>query len=241
MKTVLIVDGNARSRETLMRIVRNLGPGIALRCACDGKGAYLLAMENEIGLFVVDITSDSYRQEEVSGIRFAEKIRRIGQYKYTPLILLTAQESGKLYAYSSLHCFQYIVKPYEAETVSKVMLEALNVPTVKNSSQNIFFRKDGILYKKDFSDIIYIENFRTGRIVHAVNGDLELGYKACRDTLEELNCDKFLQCSRTVIVNRDYIDSIDPVNRSVRLLGRSERVEIGSAFKKKFLKDFFDG
>ncbi len=241
MKTVLIVDDNVQGGERLTQIARNLGPGIAALYAADADKAYLLAVENEIDLFVVDIILSLHRKDDISGIVFAEKIRDLGQYKYTPIIFLTSLESMKLYAYSNIHCFQYIVKPYKEEEVSKAMVEALGVPTLKNSSQNAFFRKDGVLYKKDFTDIVYIENFRTGRVIHSVNGNLELGYKTCRETLDELNSDRFLQCSRTVIVNRDYIDCIDTSKRSIKLRNHSEQVEIGVAFKKKFLRDFFNG
>ena len=87
------------------------------------------------------------------------------------------------------------------------------------------------------AEIIYIENTRRGRIVHGVKDDLELPYKPCKDILEELQSDKFVQCSRFTVINKDYIECIDEVNRYIKLFGRKELVEIGIVFKKRFMRD----
>ena len=131
-------------------------------------------------------------------------------------------------------------KPYDADRVSRIIREALNSPKRKVVNNNIFFRKEGILYKKKISEIVYIENSRNKRIIHSVNDDLELPYKPCKAILEELNSNKFVQCSRYAIVNKDYIDSIDTVNRFIKLKGRKEQVEIGVILKNKFLGEVLD-
>lgn len=237
MKTVLIIEDNARSMEMLMRIVRDIDEDINIKCASDIDKAYKLALENLIDVFLVDIILDPYNPGDVSGVRFADNIRELKKYTYTPIIFITSLEDPKLYAYSDLRCFQYIEKPYNVEKVSKIVREALNMPIMRESSQNVYFRKDGILYRKEVSEIIYIENTRRGRILHGTDGDLELPYKPCKDIMDELQSDKFVQCSRYAVINKDYIERIDEVNRFVKLKGRSEQVEIGIVFKKRFMKD----
>ena len=111
------------------------------------------------------------------------------------------------------------------------------MPIVKQSCQKVYFRKEGILFKREVAEIIYIENTRRGRIVHGVKDDLELPYKPCKDILEELQSDKFVQCSRFTVINKDYIECIDEVNRYIKLFGRKELVEIGIVFKKRFMRD----
>ena len=69
---------------------------------------------------------------------------------------------------------------------------------------------------------------------------MKLPYKPNRKILEELASDKFIQCSRYHIVNRDYIDRIDTVNRYIRLKGLKTQIEIGNSYKKSFLRDVVD-
>ena len=95
------------------------------------------------------------------------------------------------------------------EKVSSVISEALEFPAVHNEPQNIYCSK----------------------------GNLKLPYKPNYKILEELASDKFIQCSRYHIINYDYIDKIDTVNRYILLKGVKTPIEIGNSFKKKFLKD----
>lgn len=240
MKVVLIVEDNARSMEMLVQIVKNVDDNLLIKCAEDADSAYALAMEYDIDLFLVDIILKPKDSADVSGIRFADNIRLLKKYQHAPIVIITSLEDPKLYAYSDIHCFSYIEKPYDVEKVAQIIREALDVPKQKSDNSNIFFRNDGILYKKKLSEIVYIENYRDKRIVHSIKNDLELPYKPCKAILAELKSDKFIQCSRYAIVNKDYIESIDTVNRYIKLTGRKEHIEIGVILKKKFMEDLLD-
>ena len=237
MKTVLIVEDNVRSMEMLVKIIENLRTGVEIKTASSQEEAAILAMKFNIDLFMLDIILNASNPGDVSGMKFAEYIRTLQKYKYTPIIFITALEDPELHAYSDLHCYYYVEKPYDVEKVSSVISEALEFPAVHNEPQTVFFRKDGILYKKEISEILYIENSRAGQTVYCSNGNLKLPYKPNYKILEELASDKFIQCSRYHIINYDYIDKIDTVNRYILLKGVKTPIEIGNSFKKKFLKD----
>ena len=237
MKTVLIVEDNSKSREMLVKIIENVRNDVEIKTAASQEEASVLAMKNNIDLFILDIILNSLNPGDVSGMRFAEYIRTFQKYKYTPIIFTTALEDPELHAYSDLHCYYYVEKPYDVEKVSSVILEALDFPRNDKVSQSVFFRKDGVLYKKEISVIIYIENTRAGQTVYCTNGNLKLPYKPNKKILEELGSDKFVQCSRYNIVNTDYIDKIDTVNRYIQLKNVKELIEFGNTFKKKFLKN----
>lgn len=237
MKTILIVEDNARSMEMLVKIIEKLRTDVKIKTASSQEEAAILAMKYSIDLFMLDIILNASNPGDVSGMKFAEHIRTFQKYKYTPIIFITALEDPELHAYSELHCYYYVEKPYDVEKVSAVISEALEFPVSHNEPQNVFFRKDGILYKKEISEILYIENSRAGQTVYCTNGNLKLPYKPNRKILEELASDKFIQCSRYHIVNRDYIDKIDTVNRYIQLRRLKTQIEIGNSYKKKFLKD----
>lgn len=240
MKTILIVEDNPRSREMLVRIIENIRDDVIIKEAAGKEEAYALTVNNDIDLFMLDIILNSSNPADVSGIQFAEYIRDIPKYKYTPIIFITALEDPELHAYSELHCYYYVEKPYNADKVAAVIAEALEMPKANEEPHTIFFRKEGVLYKKEVSDIIYIENTRTGQTVHCVNGDLQLSYKPIKKILEELASHKFIQCSRYHIVNVDHIDKIDTVNRYIKLKGIKEPIDIGNTYKKLFLAEVVD-
>ena len=237
MKTVLIVEDNVRSMEMLVKIIENLRTDVEIKTASSQEAAAILAMKYNIDLFMLDIILNASNPGDVSGMKFAEYIRTLQKYKYTPIIFITALEDPELHAYSDLHCYYYVEKPYDAEKVSSVISEALEFPAAHKEPQNVFFRKDGILYKKEISEILYIENSRAGQTVYCTNGNLKLPYKPNHKILEELASDKFVQCSRYHIINRDYIDKIDTVNRYIQLRNLKTSIEIGNSYKKKFLND----
>ena len=111
------------------------------------------------------------------------------------------------------------------------------MPKKKEEPHDVFFRKEGILYKKNISDIVYIENSRSGQIIHCTNGDLKMPYKPNKLLMNDLNSEKFVRCSRYIIINSDFIDRIDMVNRYIQLKDSDKQIEIGNAYKKKLMQD----
>lgn len=240
MKTILIVEDNPRSREMLIKIIKNIRDDVIIKAASNQEDASVLAMKNNIDLFMLDIILNSANPADVSGMQFAEYIRSFPRYKYTPIIFITALEDPELHAYSDLHCYYYVEKPYNARKVADVISEALEIPKMDDEPRKFYFRVEGILYKKEVSDIIYIDNTRAGQVIYCTNGDLHLPYKPMKKILEELASDKLIQCNRNNIVNVDFIDKIDTVNRYIHLKRIKDPIELGNAYKKKFLAGVVD-
>ena len=237
MKTILVLEDNDNNREMLLKIIADLDMKIDLKETSNQKDALDVAMKYNVDLFLVDIILDSSIPGDVSGMTFAENIRMVQKYKYTPIIFVTALEDPGLHAYSDIHCYYYIEKPFDPVNASKMILEALKVPKEKADDHNVYFRKDGILYKKNISDIVYIENSRSGLVIYCTNGNLKLSYRPNKLLMNDLHSGKFLRCNRYNIVNTDYIEEIDTVNRYIKMKNAGELLEIGIAFKKKFLEE----
>ena len=163
MKTVLIVEDNVRSMEMLVKIIENLRTDVEIKTASSQEAAAILAMKYNIDLFMLDIILNASNPGDVSGMKFAEHIRTLKKYKYTPIIFITALEDPELHAYSDLHCYYYVEKPYDAEKVSSVISEALEFPAAHKEPQNVFFRKDGILYKKKSRKFFISKTAEPGR------------------------------------------------------------------------------
>ena len=228
MKTVLIVEDNVRSMEMLVKIIENLRTDVEIKTASSQEEAAILAMKFNIDLFMLDIILNASNPGDVSGMKFAEYIRTLQKYKYTPIIFITALEDPELHAYSDLHCYYYVEKPYDVEKVSSVISEALEFPAVHNEPQNVFFRKDGILYKKEISEILYIENSSEKDVTVQVRDESINGFMM--DTI----------FSEDVLSGKRSIDAITFMNSSLEENGIDKIESIEFSFSISAMGDFMD-
>lgn len=239
-RNILILEDNINHREALYRIVSELAQDIMIYMASNVHKAYQIAMENHIHLFLVDIILCPDIPGDVLGLSFAQEIREIKKYQFTPIVFITSLEDPKLYSYSQLHCFKYIEKPFSVEQVRRTVAKALEFPTIDEEERFVYFRKDGIIYAKCIKDIIYIENGRRRVVIHCRNDILEIPYKTCDEILREMDSKRFIQCSRYVIINRKYIEEIDYTNRYIKLKYIDAPIEIGVTMKNKFKQKIED-
>lgn len=117
---VLIVDDSA----TMRRIVRNnlkfAGYDDAVEAGNGVEGLACLA-DNPIDLVITD-----WNMPEMNGIEFAKAIRSKDQYKDLPILMITtvAERENIMIALSS-GVSNYIVKPFDAETLKKKLDQIL--------------------------------------------------------------------------------------------------------------------
>lgn len=234
MKKVLIVEDNELHRATLIKLLKQIDCTVEIYDTDNVQEAYRIAMEHIINLFLVDIILDVTLPGDVSGIKFAENIRKVSKYLFTPLIFITSLEDPQLYAFREIHCHGYIEKPFDPLEVKRLIKESFNFPELRDNNKNIFFRKEGIVYAVKVKEIIYIENTRRKLVIHSMNETITASYKTCEDILKELDSPDFIQCSRYTIVNRNYIETIDYVNRYIKLKGGRGDLDIGVTMKKRF-------
>lgn len=241
MKTILILEDNACEMERLVKIVREQGPQNEVVCAVNLEQAYHMAMEKSVDLFLLDIILDPRTSGDASGMKFADHIREVERYHFTPIIFITGLEDPSLYAYSDVRCYSYVEKPYHAVQLARIVKEALAIPNEASDTNRVYYRRDGQLLRLCKEDIVYIENGRSGRTIHTTTDERYLPYKPVKDILKRLNSDDFVQCNRFVIVNRNHVETIDPVNRYITFKNRKDVVEIGITYKKSFLRRMFCG
>lgn len=233
-RRVLVLEDNVAQRQAICQLLQNLALELEVHCAGSYQEAMRLLTQFTMHLFILDIILDTTKPGDASGIRLAEAVRNIAKYKHTPIIFTTSVEDPKLYSYSKLHCFEYIEKPYHMETVRQTILEALQIPVVLDEDRYISFQKDRILYSKQIKEILYFEISRQEVHVYCVNDHFTIPYKSCKDMLEYLDCDLFIQCNRYTIVNKKHIDSVDYTNRYITIKNYTTRLEIGRIMRKQF-------
>lgn len=203
--------------------------------AANSEAAYRQAMEKDIDVFIIDIVLDTKVMGDTSGIKFAECIREMQKYLFTPFIFTTSLEDPQMYAFRKLHCYGYLEKPIDVAQAEELIRGALRYENPKSSSETIYFKRDKIIYPIDVDDIIYTQNENHEMTVYHRNGTrLTIPYKTCSQLLKEVRTNSLVQCSRNTLVNRRYIESVDLVNRFITLDDSEHtKIDIGSSFIKK--------
>ena len=236
-KQVLVVEDNQYSMKRICLILKEID-GITIVKATNSGEAYKYAMEYAIDLFIVDVILDSTKEADISGMTFADNIRKIDRYKMTPIIFTTSLADPKLYAYANVHCYQYFDKPYKEEEFKEAVLTTLQMKIKKYEKEYVCFKINGIIFPIKISDIVFIDNKITSLCIQCVQGDvINAPYKSSRQLLLELNSNKFLKCNKSVIVNVDYIHFVDYNESVIKLKDNFGEVKIG----RRILKSFKDG
>ena len=117
---VLIVD----DYKTMLRILRNLLNQLNFNDideAIDGTEALKKLREIQFGLVISD-----WNMEPMTGIELLREVRKDGKLKKIPFIMITAEsKSENVIAAKEAGVSNYIVKPFNAETLKSKLVSVL--------------------------------------------------------------------------------------------------------------------
>ncbi len=186
--------------------------------------------------FLLDINLDIDDSEDISGITFAREVRMRKEYAFTPIIMITSLANMELTAYRELHCYQYLVKPYNEEDIRKLVGKLLFLSQQGETREAyVVVKKDSINYKIFCKDIVCIKAVPRGVNFVLLKEEIKVLYLSIRQLLEKLPGDRFLQVHRMCVVNQDYIDYVDTVNGLISMKN-GDQVEIGITYKNEIRK-----
>ena len=106
-KTILVVDDSATLRQVVGIALK--GAGYDVIEACDGKDALTKLNGQKIHLIISDVNMPN-----MDGITFVAEAKKLPDYKFTPVIMLTT-ESGenKKAAGQAAGAKAWVVKPFQ--------------------------------------------------------------------------------------------------------------------------------
>ena len=119
-KTILIVDDSATIRQVVGMTLK--GAGYEVMEASDGKDALKKLDGKKINLIISDVNMPN-----MDGITFVKEAKKLANYKFTPVIMLTteSQESKKAEGQAA-GAKAWVVKPFQPAqmlaAVSKLIL-----------------------------------------------------------------------------------------------------------------------
>lgn len=172
-----------------------------------------LYTENNIDLFFIDIVLETDSADD--GLSLAENIRKLPNYRTTPIIFITAYTAQIFKAINSIHCFSYITKPYNSSDVYNAISDIEH--KFLHTNDNLIVRDErNIYYNIKFNSIIYIENSMHRAIIHTINGD----FKHLSHTLDSILTvldQRFIRIHKKYVINTEYIKNYDKSNRLLML------------------------
>ena len=119
---VLVVD----DYKTMTRIIRQFLNQLGFRNvdeASDGQQALGMLKTKQYGLVISD-----WNMQPMTGIELVRAIRADGQLKNTPFIMVTAESLPQnILAAKEAGVNNYIVKPFNAQTLQRVVFSVLGV------------------------------------------------------------------------------------------------------------------
>lgn len=240
MKNILLLEDNEVTQNVLTDLIRNISSDVNIYSFLDMIGIYDFIMTHTIDLFLIDIIIDKNIIGDTSGLKFAEEIRKITRYEFVPIIFISSLYDPKLYAYSTLHSFEYIEKPFDKQHVIDTVTKALRFPNSNTDDISIHFRIDGAIFVVKCSELLYIESLRHRIYIYKSDGNNIIApYKTFEKILLEAEGAGLQQISRSIIINVKYLECVDWVNNCIKLKGCSNLLNIGTTYKKR-LRNIFD-
>ena len=105
----------------------------------------------------------------------------------------------------------------------------------------VIFTNNTEEYRVKVSDIVFAERKkRTIRVCMSDTSVLELNYTSLARILQEAQNDRLQLCSRSTIVNRDFISYVDPSNHYVILRDQRGTLELGCYFRNRVISRLAD-
>ncbi|MGN0483531.1 MAG: LytR/AlgR family response regulator transcription factor [Lachnospiraceae bacterium] len=229
---ILVVEDQQESRDAIGAILQEYTQMEVTFAATKEEAENCLKGKIVYDLFLLDINLNEKEPENQDGYRLAEQIRNMEKYDFTPIVMVTSVSGLEMSAYRKLHCYAFLVKPFFKEEVQELVEKIL---AQKNEKQipTIVVKKDGINYRIKCPDIVYIKAVPRGVCICLKNEELLVRYLSIRQILEKLPQEDFFQIHRMFVINIQYLEQVDIVNRLVKLRGKKEQLDIGVTYKEK--------
>lgn len=228
---VLVLEDDWTSMKALEKILTDYSSEICVHTASSYQEAKdQLDSDIRFGLFLLDVNLSGANREDIGGIIFAREVREKFRYTFVPIVMVTAVGAMEMQAYRELHCYQYIMKPFEREQVEEVVRKVLEKEN-QEKPPTVVVKKDGINYQIKCRDIRYLEAIPRGICIHMKTENWNVPYLTLKQMLLKVPKGMFVQCHRMFAVNKSEVEYYDTVNRLVKLKNCEDTVEIGVTYK----------
>jgi DNA-binding LytR/AlgR family response regulator len=240
---ILILEDDCIQLRTLADIIKQSGGIYKVYEATNTAEALKIAQQERIDLFYVDINLS-----DESGMKFALQIRKMENYKLTWVIFVTIYKEFMLSAFKKIHCYDYILKPYNKEDIQRMTMSLLpdsssaQIAATETRENFIIVPIRNIQVKIFVSEIIFVEVFIRTSIIHTINGSFTIDYLSLKKLNSMIDDRNVLQSHRSYLVNIKYINKIEKTNNKtsykIYFYKTEETALLGNNFKKCIMDRF---
>lgn len=208
MVNILVVEDCKIQRKSLIHILLKTGLNVKIYEADNENESLEIANNVNIDLFFVDIDLN-----KSSGLDLTLKLRKIQKYKLKWIIFTTSYINYMIQAFKEVHCYDYILKPYDAKKIIELTKTLVENTHNKNyddkSEKKAVFNSKGLDIIISTSDIIFLESNIKNCIIHTKVGKFEISRLALKKALEIIEEPFILRSHKSFAINVNYITKIE--------------------------------
>lgn len=232
MEKILLVEDNPAASERIKKFIKNIDPGYEVIVFSKAGEAYSYACGENVSLFILDIQLADYK-----GTNLARQLRSLKAYQYTPILFETALAGEELTAYRDVQCYGFLIKPFTEAEFRDAFCSAIGLSRQLHTPvKKLSIEQKQFILEYDVSNIVYLEAFGKKTVIHTESPQLGQkqdtisGYTLAR-LLEIIDDPSFVQCHKSYLVNRDYIEKINKADRQITLRNHGETIPVGARYQ----------
>lgn len=200
---IAIIDNNRTEQLNTKKLITNWGTLTGIVTDCDiysSADRFLSSLsDNAYDIIFTDIYMD-----DTDGIEMANTFRQ--SFPSTPIIFVTASCEHFADAFC-VHAFDYLQKPVTQNMIDKTMNDLIIYNYNTRDTAHILLHVNRKAVPVLYSNIRYINSDSNYLIIHTRETlRCRMPFKKLESTL---NDDRFLPVNRGILVNLDYVSSMD--------------------------------
>lgn len=233
--SILVIEDSNTQRENLVKMIEKEFIDIRIYQSSSITTAMSILKEKDIKLFFIDINLG-----DESGLELAKKIRTIPKYKLTGIVFITSQMIHIIEAFKSIHCYDFLVKPYDVSEVKKIIKlffqedDSYLDEDCKFSMINI---DNSVAIKVYHKDILFIEYSSRSCILHTRNDKYEIKGIGLNKLLQSINDDDIIQSHKSYAINIKHIYKVEKIYNKlwdIYIKDYDEVAQLGYKYKESF-------
>lgn len=233
--SILVIEDSNTQRENLVKMIEKEFIDIRIYQSSSITTAMSILKEKDIKLFFIDINLG-----DESGLELAKKIRTIPKYKLTGIVFITSQMIHIIEAFKSIHCYDFLVKPYDVNEVKKIIKlffqedDSYLDEDCKFSMINI---DNSVAIKVYHKDILFIEYSSRSCILHTRNDKYEIKGIGLNKLLQTINDDDIIQSHKSYAINIKHIYKVEKIYNKlwdIYIKDYDEVAQLGYKYKESF-------
>ncbi|MBN1038404.1 DNA-binding response regulator [Clostridium botulinum] len=242
MYSIILVEDDYMQRNILKKMILSEYEFVKIYEAESETEALGMIKNNNINIFLIDIDL-----KESSGLDLALKIRDIHKYEFSQIIFLTTYIEYLTQAFKQIHCYDYVLKPYNKDNIILILGKIIfheNEINKKKEKEVVISLKNGIYVGVEIKDIVFIEVKLRHCEVHTVNSVYVANHISLKKIMDLINCKYIVQSHRGFLVNINYIHKIEKIDTKLSEIyfNKNDKTALlGYKFKNKIISEFKKG